>query len=101
VVLIGKYTSERDWVRYEIERAYKLGKGIVGVYINKLEDQNKEQSDKGSNPFYNIFTDNNHRLSEYVECFESAYFSSSYVYADIKKNLPIFIERAIDKQGTY
>lgn len=37
VVLVGQETSSRKWVKYEIERAYELGKGIVGVYIHKLK----------------------------------------------------------------
>lgn len=33
VVLIGSQTSTRWWVNWEIEQAAKLGKRIVGVYI--------------------------------------------------------------------
>jgi len=33
IVLIGKRTSQRDWVNWEIEYAMKKGKNIVGVYI--------------------------------------------------------------------
>jgi hypothetical protein len=44
VVLIGEHTSGRKWIKYEIERAYELGKGIVGVYIHGLKDSDEEQS---------------------------------------------------------
>lgn len=37
VVLVGKDTSTRKWVKYEIEKAYELKKGIVGVYIHGLK----------------------------------------------------------------
>lgn len=61
VVLIGSETASRRWVQYEIEQAWKRGKGIVGVYINKLKNSNskyfeipdKEIVKKGSG-FYNI-----------------------------------------------
>jgi hypothetical protein len=33
VVLIGKETHSRPWVKWEIEQANKQGKRIVGVYI--------------------------------------------------------------------
>ena len=33
VVLIGKETSDRKWVRYEIKESYKKGNGLLGVYI--------------------------------------------------------------------
>jgi hypothetical protein len=52
VVLIGKSTSTRKWVKYEIEKAYELGKGIVGVYIHGLKDADGNQTTKGANPFY-------------------------------------------------
>jgi hypothetical protein len=34
IVLIGPETHKRHWVNWEIEQAFKLGKRIVGVYIN-------------------------------------------------------------------
>lgn len=33
VVLIGATTSGRKWINYEIEKAYELNKGIVGIYM--------------------------------------------------------------------
>lgn len=36
VVLVGYETSQRKWVKYEIEKAMELHKGIVGIRINKL-----------------------------------------------------------------
>src|SRR4051812_16325250 len=38
VVLIGTKTSERRWVKYEIRKAWKDGKGVVGIYIHNLKD---------------------------------------------------------------
>ncbi len=34
VVIIGKQTHSRDWVKWEIEKANSLGKRIVGVYAH-------------------------------------------------------------------
>jgi hypothetical protein len=34
ICLIGPKTHSREWVNWEIEKAHKLGKRIVGVYIN-------------------------------------------------------------------
>ena len=39
VVLIGEYTQGRKWINYEIEQAWKAGKGIVGIYIHGLKDE--------------------------------------------------------------
>ena len=101
VVLVGKETSTRKWVKYEIEKAYELKKGIVGVYIHGLKDADENQDTKGSNPFYSILTSDGHRLSNYVDCFESSYSSSTYVYDDIKDKLPGLIETTITNKGTY
>ncbi len=101
VVLIGETTSTRKWVKYEIEKAYEMKKGIVGIYINKLEDKYRNQTDKGSNPFYSLLTDGGERLSKYVECFESKYQTSKNVYDDISEHIEDLIENAIEKSGTY
>ena len=49
VVLVGQETSERKCVKYEIEQAMKLHKGIVGIRIHNLENQYGEQDNAGSN----------------------------------------------------
>lgn len=43
VVLIGSETASRRWVQYEIEQAWKRGKELVGIYINKLKNSKGEQ----------------------------------------------------------
>lgn len=101
VVLVGSTTSTRKWIKYEIQKAYELKKGIVGIYIDKLKDSNGNQSSKGSNPFYQIYTDSDERLSKYVTCFESKYASSTYVYNDISNNIETLIEDAIKNAGKY
>lgn len=102
VVLIGATTSGRKWINYEIEKAYELNKGIVGIYIHGLKDKNGNQTAKGSNPFYNILIGKNkERLSKYVECYESFHLTSTYVYDDIKNNIEQLIEDAISNAGTY
>lgn len=101
IVLIGTNTSSRKWVKYEIEQAYEMGKGICGIYIHKLKDSSGDQSEKGANPFYSVFTDSGERLSKYVKCFDSSYETSKYVYDDIKDNIENLIENAINNKGTF
>ncbi len=102
VVLVGATTAGRKWINYEIEKAYELKKGIVGIYIHKLKDSDGNQTSKGSNPFYQIYVGkNNERLSKYVTCFDSSYQSSQYVYDDIKENMEQLIEDAIKTSTTY
>lgn|SRR5574344_415613 len=101
VVLIGSTTSSRKWVKYEIEKAMELHKGIVGIYINNLKDASGNQSTRGDNPFYSVITPAGHRLSNYVTCFESSYKTSSYVYDDIKEHIENLIEDAINHRYDY
>lgn len=102
VVLIGKSTSGRKWINYEIKKAYELKKGIVGIYIHNLKDSNGEQTTKGSNPFYQFYIgEDNNRLSKYVTCFDSSYSTSTYVYDDISNNIEQLIEDAIANKGSY
>ncbi len=99
VVLIGNTTSTRKWVKYEIEKAYELNKGIVGIYIHKLKDKDGKQTDKGKNPFYSIYTNDGKRLSNYVTCFDSTYERSKNVYDDIMSNIEELIENAINEKA--
>lgn len=101
VVLVGKTTSSRKWVKYEIEKAYELGKGIVGIYVHGLKDSQGNQTDKGSNPFYSILNKDGKRLSNFVKCYDSSYKSSTYVYNDIESEIEELIEEAIDNRNTY
>jgi hypothetical protein len=101
VVLIGEKTANRKWINYEIKRAVELDKGIVGIYINKLKDSRGLQGKKGENPFDYIFY-RNKKLSNYVEVFESSYFTSTFVYDEINKNMSRLIEEAIrNKPSTW
>jgi hypothetical protein len=101
VVLIGEETWMRDWVEYEIRKAYELEKGIVGIYIHNLKDKYGNQTEKGLNPFDYINTINGEPLSKYVRAFDSRYATSSNVYRDINDNLSNLIEEAIENAGYY
>lgn len=95
VVLIGEKTANRKWINYEIEKAYELNKGIVGIYIHKLKNSLGEQDKKGNNPFDYLTLDEK-KISKYIKCFESSCSSSIYVYDDIKENIKDLIEDGID-----
>jgi len=101
IVLIGSQTSGRKWITYEIEKAYELGKGIVGIYVHNLKDKDGNQSSKGSNPFFNILNKDNKRLSGFVTAYDPPYSTSTKVYDDIESNIEQLIEDAIAAKGTY
>jgi len=97
VVLVGSDTANRKWVRYEIEKAWKDGKGVVGIYIHNLKCPHNGYGTKGQNPFER-FDFGNRKFSEIVKC----YNPSSYdAYNDIKNNIDGWIEEAIDIRNRY
>lgn len=93
VVLIGAHTAGRKWINYEITKAWKDGKGIIGVYIHNLKDKTGYPSAKGSNPF-DHFTVDGRKMSEIVPCFNP---SSYDTYKDICSKLESWIDQAARK----
>ena len=71
VVLIGAQTSERQYVKYEIEQSYTRGNGLLGVYIHNLKDRNQLTDARGPNPF-ELFTvnANGQTLSQRVKTYD-------------------------------
>jgi hypothetical protein len=96
VVLIGRRTSEREWVQYEIENAWTDGRGVVGVYIHNLADMSNPPTLKGSNPFWRFQVGRNKvRLSTVARAYDPPRSTSSGVYRWIEANLPAMVEEAI------
>ncbi|HXP49857.1 MAG TPA: TIR domain-containing protein [Bacteroidia bacterium] len=95
VVLIGNDTSNRSYVKYELQKSYERGNGIIGIYIHKLKDKNGTTSSKGSNHFGEIGKNSKN---------ETVYFSSGFdfydwVEDDGYENMGKWIEAAAKKAG--
>jgi len=102
IVLIGSETAGRKWIKYEIEKAWNEGKGLVGIHIHKLKNSSSLQSTKGSNPF-ETFTmkRDNAKLSTIVKTYDPVGLDSSAAYAHIKANLSFWVEEAIKIRDNY
>lgn len=96
IVLIGSNTAGRKWIKYEIEKSWNDGKGVVGIYIHNLKNKDGNQSTKGRNPFddFTIKGDGK-KLSSIVKAYDPPYLTSANVYDHIKKNLETWVEEAI------
>lgn len=95
VVLIGTETSQRKYVRYEIEQSHVNRKGLLGVYIHKLGDRNGYTSSKGKNPFDNWHITRNGRkvlLSEIYPTYD-------WVSDDGYNNLGSWVQQAAVAAG--
>jgi hypothetical protein len=102
VVLIGAATAGRTWIKYEIEKAWNDGKGVLGVYIHNITDVNNLQSAKGRNPFDDFTMKRDDRkLSEIVRTYDPPYMTSAAVYDHIKTNLAAWVETAITIRNNY
>lgn len=99
IVLIGSETASRPWVLYEIRRARELGKPIMGIRINALENKYGRQSCEGKNPFGKIRLDNGTFLSQWVPVYTPyPYGTSRDAYNDIRANMGYWVESAIAGQ---
>lgn len=116
IVLAGRYTADRKWINYEIERAWKEGKGLCVVYINKLKDRHGLQDLKGNNPLVYFCIDktfnyivhnripadhNEINLSYVCKAYESPYSDSSDTYNYIAANIDRWCEEAIKIRNQY
>lgn len=111
IVLIGEHTQGRKWINFEIENAWKNGKGIVGIYINGLKNADGEQANKGKNPFEDFcidttlnyighhstpLDDNEKNLASVIKAYNPPYSTSTFVYDYIKEHIADWIEEAIE-----
>ena len=86
------------------------------VYIHNLADANGEHAEKGHNPFddfcidktfnyivhHSTPADNNEiRLSSICTAYNPGWYTSQYVYSDIKNNISDLIETAISIRNCY
>lgn len=97
IVLIGEETASRPWVKYEIEKAWKDRKALLGIYIHNIKDPRTGTCRKGMNPFAQ-FNLNGVRLDNIVPCFDPKSWDA---YGDIRANLDSWIEEAIRVRSRY
>lgn len=95
VVLIGSDTSNRPYIKYELQQSYAKGNGLLGIYIHNLKDKDGNTSSKGSNAFGEIGKDAKGN-SIY---FSTDYTSYDWVDDDGYKNIGDWIEAAAKKAG--
>jgi hypothetical protein len=93
VVLIGTETSNREYVRYELEQSWKRGNGILGIYIHQIKDQDGKTEAKGDTTFGPIFTSPDDDKKYFFERFRTY----DWVDDDGYDNLGEWVEKALKK----
>jgi len=92
VVLVGEETAKRPWVKYEIKKAWKDGKGLLGIHINNVKCPRNGTCNKGVNPFEQFTFDDGIKLSSKVRCYDP---NSYNAYNDIADNIADWIDAAV------
>lgn len=92
VVLVGEKTAQRQWVKYEVKKAWNDGKGLMGIYIHNLRDPKTGTGVKGSNPFDEFRLEDGRLLSSVVRCHDPGSWDA---YNSIKNNIGSWVNQAI------
>jgi hypothetical protein len=100
IVLVGSNTAGRKWINYEIIESWNSGKGVVGICVHNLLDNDQNTSQKGDNPFDNI-TVGDKKFSSIVKLYDSPYQTSKYIYEHISENISSWVEEAIEIRSKY
>ena len=105
VVLVGSETAQRQWVRYEIKKAWEDGRGVLGVHIHGLKDNNGNITAKGNSPFADVVVTESGgtraSLGSVPPLRMPAGHTSNEVYANISSNIENWIEDAILARKRY
>lgn len=102
IVLIGANTAGRKWINYEIKKSWNEEKGLLGIHIHNLQDQDRSRSTKGKNPFDGFTLGNSQRkLSSIVRVYDPPYSDSKRVYNAIATHLAAWVEEAISIRKNY
>lgn len=100
VVLIGTNTYSRKWVKYEIEKSWASGKGLMGIHIHGLKTMQGQTAAKGPNPFQYVVVGGS-TLANRVPVYDPTGWDSKQIYENIKTNLAAWVEDAISNRAKY
>lgn len=92
IVLVGEETASRPWIKHEIKKAWKDGKGVFGIYIHNLKCPRNGKSIKGNNPFEQFTFDDGSKLSSIVNCYNPSQYDT---YNDIANNMEKWVDSAV------
>ena len=91
VVLIGTDTSNRKYVKYELQKSYEKGNVIIGVHIHKQKDKDGNTSTKGSTTFGELGKDSTGKTLYYHNITKGTY---DYIGDNGYENLGNWIDNA-------
>jgi hypothetical protein len=93
VFLLGSETASRPWVKYELERSFDRGNGLISIFIHNIRDLDKRISSKGEDILGNYYVEREGRRI-YLSSIYSTY---DWVENDGYNNLGDWVEEAARK----
>lgn len=94
VVLVGRQTADRPWVRHEIAYAWNHNKPLVGIRIHGLADNHRKTDVAGDNPFSRVTLQGGGTVGDYVPLYTPSGSNSQAVHGAIKQNLTAWVNGA-------
>lgn len=94
-VLIGAKTATRKYVLYEMEQSYLRDKGILGIYIHNIKDNDGRRDLKGQNPLDFRYIEKNSRRVY----FSQLYHTYDWVTDSGYQNFASWVEIAARNAG--
>jgi len=99
VVLIGRETSTRPWVDYEIRKAWNDGRKVLGIRIHGLSDPTQGTDQPGANPFKGVKLNDGRDLGSIVPVFDPVGFNGKQIYASIRDNWATWVSSGVSKSA--
>ncbi len=95
--LVGAETANRPWVIHEISKGWNDAKGVLGIRIDGLLNNQGMTSAAGPNPFNKVsFKGSTRTLADIAKLKSPVGADSKAQYASISNNIEAWIEEAIE-----
>lgn len=94
-ILVGRETSEREFVQYEIKESIKQGNGIVAIRIHERKDREGNRDRRGSNPLAEHYVEREDRDIRLDQIFETYHWDRD----NGRENLSEWVEEAAQRSS--
>jgi len=96
VFLLGAETAGRPWVRYELEKSYENGNGLLAVYIHSIKNLDGYTAYQGANILEQFHVTDGQGMKVLLS---QKYRTYDWVYNEGYKNFGTWVEEAARLAG--
>lgn len=100
VVLVGEKTASRPWVQYEIKKAWREKKPLVGIRIHGLSDNYGNTTSPGANPFQQVLGYNHNHIQLHDPTAYSSHgrIDTKQTHANIANNIQHWVDSTVTRR---